>query len=50
MKIGYVRVSTMDQNLEAQVEVLQNEGCDKIFQEKSSGASRENKTIDYNKQ
>ena len=31
-------------------EVLQKEGCDKIFQEKSSGASRENKTIEYNKQ
>ncbi|MBE32829.1 resolvase, partial [bacterium] len=27
MKIGYARVSTMDQNLEAQVEVLQKEGC-----------------------
>ncbi len=41
MKIGYARVSTMDQNLEAQVEVLQKEGCDKIFQEKCSGSSRD---------
>jgi len=31
MKIGYARVSTIDQHLEAQVEVLQKEGCDKIY-------------------
>ncbi len=45
MKIGYARVSTMDQNLEAQVEVLQKEGCDKIFQEKCSGSSRDREEL-----
>ena len=45
MKIGYARVSTMDQNLEAQVEVLQKEGCDQIFQEKCSGSSRDREEL-----
>lgn len=37
MKIGYVRVSTVDQNEERQIEGLQKHGIDKWYMEKISG-------------
>ncbi|WP_252188946.1 recombinase family protein [Bacillus mycoides] len=37
MKVGYVRVSTIDQNLDLQIDALKSYGCDKIFQGKLSG-------------
>lgn len=40
MLIGYARVSTTGQNLESQIEHLQTEGCDTIFQEKLTGVDR----------
>ena len=40
MKVGYARVSTLDQNLDAQIESLQADGCEKVFCEKVSGASK----------
>ncbi len=44
MKIGYARVSSTGQNLEAQIEILKKSGCEKIFQEKKSGTKRTNRT------
>lgn len=40
MKIGYARVSTQDQSLEAQVEALKKAGCEKVYQEKISGTKK----------
>ena len=39
MKIGYARVSTINQNLDRQIGALRAEACDKIFREKVSGKS-----------
>jgi DNA invertase Pin-like site-specific DNA recombinase len=39
MRVGYARVSSPDQNLDTQIARLEKEGCEKIFAEKTSGAS-----------
>jgi DNA invertase Pin-like site-specific DNA recombinase len=41
MLIGYARVSTTDQNLELQLNRLNAHGCERIYQEKVSGARRD---------
>jgi len=41
MKIGYARVSTLDQNLDLQLKALRKVGCQKVFREKASGATRQ---------
>jgi DNA invertase Pin-like site-specific DNA recombinase len=41
MLIGYARVSTEDQNLEAQIDYLKSVGCQKIYQEKMTGRTKD---------
>jgi DNA invertase Pin-like site-specific DNA recombinase len=41
MRIGYVRVTTRDQNLHLQLDALQKAGCEKIYKETASGATKE---------
>lgn len=41
MKIGYARVSTKDQDLSLQLDALAEVGCEKIYQEQVTGATRE---------
>jgi DNA invertase Pin-like site-specific DNA recombinase len=41
MRLGYARVSTDDQTLDRQRQRLSQSGCEKIFEEKISGARRD---------
>ena len=41
MKLGYARCSTLDQNLDWQIDELTKEGCDRIFQEKFTGTRKD---------
>ena len=38
MQIGYTRVSSQDQDLHLQYEALRLANCDKIYEDKASGA------------
>lgn len=46
MKIGYARVSTMDQNLDLQIDALKKAGCEKIFTDVSTGSKSERPGLD----
>lgn len=41
MKYGYARVSTVEQNLQSQIEQLKKAGCTKIYKEKFTGTKKE---------
>jgi DNA invertase Pin-like site-specific DNA recombinase len=41
MLIGYARVSTQDQNPALQLDALKAVGCDRVYEEKASGAQRD---------
>jgi DNA invertase Pin-like site-specific DNA recombinase len=43
--VGYARVSTHEQNLDVQLNVLKKEGCEIIFQEKKSGKNIETEEL-----
>ena len=45
MKIGYARVSSLDQNLNRQIEVLEEFGAEKVFREKKSGATVNERSV-----
>jgi DNA invertase Pin-like site-specific DNA recombinase len=45
MNYGYARVSTADQSLVAQAEALKAAGCEKIYEEKISGATTERREL-----
>lgn len=45
-KIGYARVSTKDQNLDSQIDMLTEYGCERIFSEKVSGRKFQRTELD----
>lgn len=45
MIFGYARVSTQDQNLETQIQILKDQGCDKIYTDIASGVREDRKGL-----
>jgi DNA invertase Pin-like site-specific DNA recombinase len=45
MKIGYARISTVDQSLNLQTDALEKVGCEKIFTDQASGAKDDRKGL-----
>ena len=46
MKLGYARVSTADQDLSRQRARLHEAGCEKLFEEKTSGARKKRSELE----
>lgn len=46
MKIGYARVSTIEQDLKPQIEQLKQAGAEKIYSEKYTGTTTERPVFD----
>ena len=47
MKLGYARVPTTDQNLSIQRDRLYAAGCEKLFEEKTSGARKKRPALKH---
>ena len=45
MTVGYARVSTSDQNLQNQIDLLEREGCEKVFTDIASGVREDRKGL-----
>lgn len=45
MTFGYARVSTQDQNLEIQIQLLKSQGCEKIYTDIASGVREDRKGL-----
>src|SRR5699024_7889809 len=41
MKYGYARVSTVQQDLQSQLQALVKESCEKVYQEKFTGTNKD---------
>jgi DNA invertase Pin-like site-specific DNA recombinase len=44
-RLGYARVSTYGQTLDAQLEQLRADGCTRIYREKASGAQADRREL-----
>lgn len=45
MIFGYARVSTLDQNISAQTDLLKEHGCEKIYTDIASGVREDRKGL-----
>ena len=50
MLVGYARVSTQDQNLDAQLDALTDAGCERAFEEVASGARSDRPVLAHDRE